>query len=49
MNNMSVIAAILLIWWAIGFFALASGAITHVLLIFALLAFNLRGLEGKKG
>jgi hypothetical protein len=42
------IAVILIIVWAIGFFAYSAGAIIHILLVIALIAVILRIIQGKK-
>jgi hypothetical protein len=42
------IAVILVIAWAIGFFAFSAGGIIHVLLVIALIAIILRIIQGKK-
>ncbi|HEX2936045.1 MAG TPA: lmo0937 family membrane protein [Bacteroidales bacterium] len=41
-NILYVIAVILVIFWAIGFFAYSVGAIIHILLILAIIAILLR-------
>ncbi|MBK5285128.1 MAG: lmo0937 family membrane protein [Bacteroidia bacterium] len=43
-----VIAVILLISWAIGFFAYSAGGIIHVLLVIAIIAIILNVIQGKK-
>ena len=45
-NLLYVIAIILIIFWAIGFFAYSAGGIIHVLLIIALIAILLRVIRG---
>jgi hypothetical protein len=47
-NLLYVVAVIVLIAWAIGFFAYSVGGIIHVLLIIALVAVLLRVIQGKK-
>ncbi len=42
-----VVAIILVILWAIGFFAYSAGYIIHLLLILALIAVLLRVIRGK--
>jgi hypothetical protein len=42
-----LIAVILVIAWAIGFFAYSAGSIIHVLLVIALIAILLRVIRGK--
>ena len=41
------IAVILIIAWAIGFFAYNAGAIIHILIVIALIAILLRVIRGK--
>ncbi|MBK5286823.1 MAG: lmo0937 family membrane protein [Bacteroidia bacterium] len=43
-----IIAVILLISWAIGFFAYSAGGIIHLLLVIAIIAIVLRVIQGKK-
>ncbi len=47
-NLLYTIAIVLLIFWAIGFFAYSAGAIIHILLFIAILAVILRLIQGKK-
>jgi len=47
-NLLYVIAVILLIGWAVGYFAFNAGGIIHVLLIIALIAVILRVIQGRK-
>jgi hypothetical protein len=47
-NLLYVVAVILLIGWAIGFFAYNVGGIIHILLIIALVAVILRVIQGRK-
>jgi hypothetical protein len=47
-NLLYVIAIILLIGWAIGFFAYSAGSVIHILLIIAIVAILLRIIQGKK-
>ena len=42
------IAVILIIFWAIGFFAYSAGAIIHILLVFAVISILLRVISGNK-
>lgn len=42
-----IVAVILIIGWAIGFFAFSAGGIIHVLLVIALIAIILRVIQGK--
>jgi len=46
-NLLYVLAIILLIGWAVGFFAYSSGGIIHILLVIALIAILLRLIRGK--
>jgi hypothetical protein len=47
-NLLYTIAIILIIFWAIGFFAYSAGAIIHILLVIAVIAVLLRLIQGKK-
>ena len=47
-NLLYVIAVILIIAWAIGFFAYSVGGIVHILLIIALIAIILRVIQGRR-
>jgi hypothetical protein len=47
-NLLYIIAVILLIAWAIGFFAFSAGGIIHVLLIIAVIAILFRIISGRK-
>jgi hypothetical protein len=47
-NLLYIIAVILLIAWAIGYFGLHVGGIIHVLLVIAIIAVLLRVIRGKK-
>lgn len=47
-NLLYVIAIILIIGWAIGFFAYNVGGIINVLLVIAVIALILRIIQGKK-
>ena len=46
-NLLYISAVVLVIEWAIGFFAFHSGGIIHVLLVIALIAVILRVIRGK--
>ncbi len=49
MGNLLYIAAVVLvIFWAIGFFAYSAGSIIHILLVIALIAILLRIIAGEK-
>ena len=43
-----IIAAILIIAWAIGFFAYNAGSVIHVLLIIAIIAILLKVMSGNR-
>jgi len=47
-NLLYVIAVILLIGWAIGFFGYSVGGIIHILLVIAIIAVILRVIQGRK-
>jgi hypothetical protein len=48
MNNiLYTVAVILLILWAIGYFAFSAGQIIHVLLVIAIIAIILRLIQGR--
>ena len=47
-NLLYIIAVILVIGWAIGFFAYSAGGIIHVLLIIAIIAIIFRIIQGRK-
>jgi Family of unknown function (DUF5670) len=47
-NLLYVIAVILIIAWAIGFFAFSVGGIIHVLLVIAIIAILFRIISGRK-
>jgi hypothetical protein len=47
-NLLYFVAVILLIAWAIGFFAYSAGGIIHILLVIAIVAVILRVIQGKK-
>ena len=46
-NLLYAIAVILIIFWAVGFFAYSAGAIIHILLVIAVIAILLRLIQGK--
>jgi len=49
MNNLLyTIAVILIIFWAIGFFAYSAGSIIHILLVLAIVAVLFRLIKGEK-
>lgn len=47
-NLLYIIAMVLIIGWAIGFFAFNAGAIIHFLLVVAVIAIILRVIQGRK-
>jgi hypothetical protein len=47
-NILYVIAIILLIFWAIGYFSYSAGALIHILLVIAVIAILLRVISGRK-
>lgn len=47
-NLLYLVALILIIGWAVGFFAFHAGGIIHVLLVIALIAVILRVIRGGK-
>ena len=47
-NLLYTLAVILVIFWAIGFFAYSAGSIIHILLVIAIIAVVLRIIQGKK-
>ena len=47
-NLLYTVAVILIILWAIGFFAYSLGSIIHVLLVIAIIAILLRLIQGNK-
>jgi hypothetical protein len=47
-NLLYVIAVILLIAWAVGYFAFSVGGIIHVLLVIAVIAVLIRIISGRK-
>jgi hypothetical protein len=49
MNNLLyILAVILIIAWAVGFFAYSAGNLIHVLLVIAIVAILLRLIRGKE-
>ncbi|MES2863458.1 MAG: lmo0937 family membrane protein [Bacteroidota bacterium] len=47
-NLLYTVAVILIIFWAIGFFAYSAGSIIHILLVIAIIAVLLRLIQGKQ-
>ena len=46
-NLLYAVALILVIFWAIGFFAYSAGAVIHILLVIAVIAILLRLIQGR--
>ncbi len=46
-NLLYLIAVILIISWAIGFFAYSAGSIIHILLVIAIIAIIVRVIQGR--
>jgi hypothetical protein len=46
-NLLYTVAVILVIFWAIGFFAYSAGSIIHILLVIAIIAVILRLIQGR--
>lgn len=47
-NILYIIAIILIIGWAIGYFTYSAGDIIHILLVFAIIAILFRLIQGRK-
>ncbi len=47
-NLLYIIAVVLIIIWALGFFAYSAGGIIHILLVIAVIAIILRVISGQK-
>jgi len=47
-NLLYIIAVVLVILWAVGFFAYGGSGIIHVLLVIALISILLRIIQGRK-
>jgi hypothetical protein len=47
-NLLYVIAVILIIAWAIGFFAYSLGSVIHILLVIAIIAILFRVIQGRR-
>jgi len=47
-NLLYTIAVILIIIWAVGFFAYSAGSIIHLLLVIAIIAVLIRVISGRK-
>jgi hypothetical protein len=47
-NLLYTIAVILVLFWAVGFFAYSAGSIIHLLLVIAIVAVLFRVIQGRK-
>ena len=47
-NLLYLIAVVLVIFWAIGFFAYSAGGIIHILLVIAGISILMKVIQGKK-
>lgn len=47
-NLLYIIAVVLIILWAVGYFAFSAGAIIHILLVIAVITVLLRIIQGEK-
>ena len=47
-NLLYIIAVILIIAWAIGYFGYAAGGLIHILLVIAIIVIILRVIQGRK-
>ena len=47
-NLLYIIAVILIIGWAIGFFAYSAGSVIHILLVIAIIAILVRVIQGRR-
>ncbi|MFV8345788.1 MULTISPECIES: lmo0937 family membrane protein [Flavobacterium] len=47
-NLLYTIAVILVLFWAIGFFAYSAGSIIHILLVIAVIAVIFRIIQGRR-
>lgn len=47
-NLLYIVAVVLIVFWAIGFFAYSVGGIIHVLLVIAAISILLRIIQGNK-
>ncbi len=47
-NLLYIVAVILLIAWAIGFFAYSVGSVIHILLVIAIIAIIIRVIQGRR-
>jgi Family of unknown function (DUF5670) len=47
-NLLYTIAVVLIIFWAIGFFAYSAGGIIHILLVLAVISVLIRIIQGRR-
>jgi hypothetical protein len=47
-NLLYLVAVILIIFWAIGYFGYAAGGLIHILLVIAVIAIILRVIQGRR-
>jgi len=47
-NLLYTVAVIMIIFWAIGFFAYSAGSVIHILLVIAVIAVLMRVIQGRK-
>ena len=47
-NLLYIIAVILIVAWAIGFFAFSAGYVIHILLVIAIIAVLIRIIQGRR-
>jgi hypothetical protein len=47
-NLLYVIAVILLISWAVGFFAFSAGSVIHILLVIAVIVILVKVIQGRR-
>jgi hypothetical protein len=47
-NLLYILAVILIIGWAVGFFAYSAGSIIHILLVIAIIAIIFRLIQGRR-
>ena len=47
-NLLYVVAVIMILGWAVGFFAYSAGSIIHILLVVAIIAILMRVIQGRR-
>jgi len=47
-NLLYTVAVVLVIFWAIGYFAMSAGGFIHILLIIAVIAILIRVIQGRR-